>query len=121
MTAIGHRTGLFDIMNDLPPSPSCKIAETANLNERYVREWMGAMVVSGIVEYSSENDTYALPAEHGAWLTRKAASNNMAVIAQFISVLGSVEVHIVECFRKGGGAPYSQFKRFHQVMKVNLR
>ena len=44
MTSIGHRTGLFDAMAGLPPSTSCQIASAAHLDERYVREWLAAMV-----------------------------------------------------------------------------
>lgn len=40
MTSIGHRTGLFDTMKNLPPSTSKQIADAAGLNERYVREWL---------------------------------------------------------------------------------
>jgi hypothetical protein len=35
MTAIGHRTGLFDVMSTLSPAPSAQIAHKAGLNERY--------------------------------------------------------------------------------------
>jgi len=42
MTSIGHRTGLFDAMSTLPPPTADAIAEKAGLNERYVREWLGA-------------------------------------------------------------------------------
>jgi hypothetical protein len=44
MTSIGHRTGLFDAMAGLPPSTSYQIASAARLDERYVREWLAAMV-----------------------------------------------------------------------------
>jgi hypothetical protein len=61
MTNIGHRTGLFDAMAGLPPSTSEEIASAASLNERYVREWLGAMVVGKIVEHNPEEGTYQLP------------------------------------------------------------
>ena len=61
MISIGHRTGLFDAMAELPPSTSEEIASVANLNERYVREWLGAMVVGRVVEYDPEDGTYLLP------------------------------------------------------------
>jgi Rv2258c-like winged HTH domain len=44
MTSIGHRTGLFDTMSGTEPATSAEIAAAAGLNERYVREWLGAMV-----------------------------------------------------------------------------
>jgi ubiquinone/menaquinone biosynthesis C-methylase UbiE len=40
----------------------------------------------------------------------------MAVFTQYIGLMGSVEDDIVECFKKGGGVPYSRFSRFHEVM-----
>ncbi len=116
MTSIGHRTGLFDAMAGLSPSTSEGIASAANLNERYVREWLAAMVVGGVVEHYPEDGTYYLPPEHAAWLTRAATPDNIAVTAQFIPVLACVEDRIVESFENGGGVPYSAYSRFHEVM-----
>src|ERR687893_2211624 len=116
MTSIGHRTGLFDVMAGLPPSTSEQIALTADLNERYVREWLAAMVVGRIVEHNPEEGTYYLPQEHAAFLTRAASPDNIAAFAQYIPLLGSVEDGIVESFKNGGGVPYSAFPRFQEVM-----
>ncbi|MCB2230379.1 methyltransferase domain-containing protein [bacterium] len=116
MVSIGHRTGLFDTLGQLEPSTGEQIAHAANLNERYVREWLGAMVAGRIVAYDTESHTYYLPAEHAAFLTREASPDNIAVTAQYIAVLGSVEDQIIECFQHGGGVPYSSYPRFHEVM-----
>jgi len=116
MTSIGHRTGLFDAMSNLPPATSMEIAAATGLNERYVREWLGAMATGRIVEYDNATATYRLPAEHAAFLTRTASPNNLAVTAQFIPVLAVVEDQIIECFRNGGGVPYTAYPRFHEVM-----
>lgn len=116
MISIGHRTGLFDTMADLPPSTPAEIAEAAGLNERYVREWLGSQVTGRIIEYDAETGLYNLPAEHAAFLTRPAVQDNMASIAQFIPLLGAVEDDILECFKNGGGLSYQKFPRFHQVM-----
>lgn len=116
MASIGHRTGLFDTMRDLAPSTAAEIAHAAGLNERYVREWLGALVTSGVVEVDPTSTYYHLPAEHAAFLTRAAAADNLAVFAQYIAVLGEVESEIVACFKNGGGVPYEKFPRFHAVM-----
>lgn len=116
MISIGHRTGLFDTLAELPPSTSTQIAAAAGLNERYVREWLGAMVTGQIVEYDASAKTYHLPPEHSACLTRSASPNNMAVTAQFIPLLATVEDQIIDCFYRGGGVPYSSYGRFHQIM-----
>ena len=116
MTSIGHRTGLFDTMATLPPSTSHEIAKAAGLNERYVREWLGAMLVGGVVECDESGTRFELPAEHAASLTRASAADNMAVFAQYFAILGGVEDRIVECFEQGGGVPYEAYGRFHEVM-----
>lgn len=115
MTSIGHRVGLFDVMTDLPPATDQRIAEVARLNQRYVREWLGAMVTGQMIEYDPENSTYALPPEHAAVLTRSAGPNNLAGAAQFIPLVAQVEESVVECFRNGGGLPYSAYPRFHRL------
>jgi 2-polyprenyl-3-methyl-5-hydroxy-6-metoxy-1,4-benzoquinol methylase len=116
MTSIGHRTGLFDSMAANPPSTAAGVAAAAGLNERYVREWLGAMVASGVVDLDAESGLYSLPQEHAGMLTRKSPAQNLGVFAQYIPLLGAVEDDIVECFLKGGGVPYSRFARFHEVM-----
>jgi 2-polyprenyl-3-methyl-5-hydroxy-6-metoxy-1,4-benzoquinol methylase len=116
MISIGHRTRLFDTLSELPPSTSEEIAQAAGLNERYVREWLGAMLTGGIVECEPENRRFSLPAEHAMWLTRQATPDNVAVYAQYIPQLGAVEDQILDCFRNGGGVPYAEYKRFHQIM-----
>ena len=116
MVSLGHRTGLFDAMRELPPLTSMEIAKRAGLNERYVREWLGAMVTGGIVEFDPAPQRYSLPPEHAAFLSRAAAADNMAAFTQYIAILGAVEDDILRCFRNGGGVPYEKFPRFHEVM-----
>ena len=113
--SIGHRTGLLDAMAGLEPATSEEIAAASRLNERYVREWLGAMVTGDIVDYSPFRNLYHLPPEHAALLTR-AGEANLAAILQYFPVLGQVEDRLVECFRHGGGVGYEHFHRFHDVM-----
>jgi ubiquinone/menaquinone biosynthesis C-methylase UbiE len=116
MISIGHRTGLFDTMSHLPAAPVGTIAAAAQLNERYVREWLGAMVTGGVIDHDSRAGTFKLPPEHAAILTRAATPNNVAVTTQWISVLGGAEDAVVEAFYHGRGVPYSAYHRFHEVM-----
>ena len=121
MMSIGHRTGLFDTMAHMPPSTAAQIARAAQLNERYVREWLGAVVTGGIVEFEPAGDTYVLPPEHAAVLTRESSPNNVAVTSQWIAVLGGAEDAVVDAFRHGQGVPYAAYPRFHHVMAEESR
>lgn len=115
MASIGHRTGLFRTLSDGARQTSESLAARGGLHERYVREWLGAMVAAGVVEIDPATNTYWLPAEHAARLTDDGGMN-LAVYAQHISSLGSVEDDVVRCFHEGGGVPYERYTRFHEVM-----
>ena len=116
MASLGHRTGLFDAMAGRPPATSAEIASWARLQERYVREWLGAMTVGGVVRYDPETRRYHLPDAHAASLTRSAGPENLAGTMQFVSLLAGVEAEVSECFRVGGGVPYSAYGEFHRLM-----
>ncbi len=116
MMSIGHKTHLFDTMAGLTPSTSDRIARAAGLQERYVREWLGAMVTGQIIDYYPATKTYYLPAENAAWLTRAAGSNNFAFQPGYLVLVSNVQDQIINCFTKGGGVPYSAFPSFQGLM-----
>jgi SAM-dependent methyltransferase len=116
MVSVGHRTGLFDVMAAMPAATSAEIAARAGLNERYVREWLAAMTTGRIVDHDGAAETFSLPADHAACLTRAAGLDNLAIQAQYVGLLALVEDQIVDCFRHGGGVPYSAFPRLQAVM-----
>lgn len=115
MLSIGHRSGLLDAMAEVGPCTSTELAHRAHRDERYVREWLAAMLSSAIVHYDPSSRAYRLPAAHAALLTRAAGPNNMAIFSQMIGVCANVEDQIIDCFKDGGGLPYSKFPRFHEV------
>jgi SAM-dependent methyltransferase len=116
LLSLGHQTGLLDTMAGLPAATSFQIADAAGLDERYVREWLGGMVAARVVDYDAATQTYSLPKAHAAVLTRAAGPDNLARVAQFIPLLAEVEQKILDCFRRGGGLPYSAYPRFHTLM-----
>lgn len=115
MISIGYKTGLFDTIAQMKPSTSQEISQAAKLNERYIREWLAAMVTGNIIEYDSLTEKYFLPKEYSTFLTRKSGIDNLAVLAQYVSLMGNVEDKIVECFRNGGGLPYSEYPKFQEL------
>src|SRR5437016_5892378 len=56
MVDIGHRTGLFEALQ--VGGTSDEIAERAGLDERYVREWLGAVATGGIADYDPASGTF---------------------------------------------------------------
>jgi len=91
MTSLGHQVGLFDTIASHPAMSCQQIAQAAGLQERYVREWLGVMVTGRVIDLDPVAQTYALPPERAAWLTRAAGVNNLANDAQILPLLAQVE------------------------------
>jgi SAM-dependent methyltransferase len=114
MIDIGHRTGLFVAAAE-GAATSEGLARRAGLTERYVREWLGAMVTGGIVDYDPSDQTYLLPAERAACLTEGAT--NLAPMAQLHTHLGKHVHQVARAFREGGGVAYAAYRpEFTDVM-----
>ena len=108
MVDIGHRTALFEAAAK-GAGTSQQIADRAGLNERYVREWLGAMATGGIMEYDPGSRTFVLPPEHAVCLTG-TSSRNLAANSQGLAMLAKRLAGVTTCFRSGGGVPYSEFR-----------
>lgn len=115
MIDLGYRTGMLEALA-AGPGTSHELAERAGLTERYVRECLGALVTSGIVDYDAETSSYCLPAEHAICLTGPG-SLNLAPLSQINSLLGKHVGAVARSARDGGGVPYEEFRpEFTEVM-----
>jgi SAM-dependent methyltransferase len=115
MIDLGHRTGAFEALAQ-GPATSQELAERADLSERYVREWLGALVTGGVVLYDPVTRSYALPPEHAVCLTGQG-SLNLAPMAQVASLLAKHVDGVARAFTEGGGVPYEEFRpEFTDVM-----
>lgn len=107
MIDLGHRLGLFTAAaRGRATSP--ELAARAGLDERYVREWLGAMVTAEIMTYDGDGAVYTLPPEHAAALTGPS-SKNMGPMAAMVTLLGRNLSGVEDAFRTGGGVPYDAF------------
>jgi 2-polyprenyl-3-methyl-5-hydroxy-6-metoxy-1,4-benzoquinol methylase len=107
-TSIGGRLGLYTAMAGAGPLTSAELAAKTELNERYVREWLGAQVAGEYVDFDPDTQTYLLPDEHAAVLADP--SSPMYAIGSFfmIKALYATEDALVEAFRTGEGIGWEQ-------------
>lgn len=106
MLKIGDDLGLFDAAAQGPAS-SQQLAERTGLQERYVREWLGAMVTGGIFEYDADSLTYTLPPEHASLLT---GIDNVTGFAHRTVLFTKHLPGVTAAFKNGGGVPYTAFR-----------
>jgi SAM-dependent methyltransferase len=112
---IGHRTGLFATLAE-GPATSAELAARADLQERYVREWLAALASGGIVDHDPGSGSFRLPAEHAACLTGRGSAN-LAPLSRLDTHLAKHVDGVARAFREGGGVPYAEFRpEFTDVM-----
>ena len=101
LISLGYRTGLFEAAAE-GPATSAVLADRAGLQERYVREWLGAMVTGGFFRYDPVTGEYILPAEHARFLTGATAANAAPMAAMLQAFAGALPA-LEHCFAAGGG------------------
>jgi SAM-dependent methyltransferase len=115
MIDLADRTGLLDALAE-DPGTSHDLAGRAELNERYVRECLGALVTAKVVDYDADAERYRLPAEHALCLTGSGATN-LAPLSRIPTLLAHHLDEAETVVREGGGIPYERFRPgFTEVM-----
>ncbi|XP_071510508.1 S-adenosylmethionine-dependent methyltransferase Rv2258c-like [Diadema antillarum] len=116
--AFGIQSGLFDTLVGFQSNPktSQEIADAGNFKERYVREWLGAMVCSGIVEYNAVDKTYYIPAHRVPAFKKDELVGRTVTWCAGIPIMSEAYNAMLEVIKKDGplGVPYSKYTQFHQ-------
>jgi 2-polyprenyl-3-methyl-5-hydroxy-6-metoxy-1,4-benzoquinol methylase len=108
MSSIGDRLGLFKHLAQAPAT-SEELAERAHINERYAREWLGAMASAGYLEYDSAAGRFTLPPEHAPVLAQEGGPVFLGgVQEEFVGLVGPIN-KLMQAFRSGGGVPMEAY------------
>lgn len=104
---IGDRLGLFRVLAASGPCTSRSLARTVELDERYVREWLKAMVSANYVEFDAHEHEYSMTPEQVAVLAQDDSPVFAAGAFQFALPSLLLTPRLIESFRDGGGIPYA--------------
>jgi hypothetical protein len=103
MASLGDRLGFFKELARSGATTSVELAQRTGTQERYVREWLGAMANAGYLDYDPTSVRYALPPEHAPVLAQEAGPVFFGgVHEEFVGLLASFEKLLVHV-RAGGG------------------
>lgn len=108
MIDLADRTGLLDTLAE-GSGTSHDLASRAGLEERYVRECLGALVTGGLVLYAADEQRYTLPEEHALCLTGHEAMN-VTPLSRIPTLLAGYLEEATTVMREGGGIPYERFR-----------
>jgi 2-polyprenyl-3-methyl-5-hydroxy-6-metoxy-1,4-benzoquinol methylase len=105
---IGVRLGLFSALAASGPTTSLDLARRIGLAERYVREWLRAMVASRYVEHDPQGGAYFLTPEQVAALVDEGSRTFAAGAFQFALPSLMLTPRLMEVFKTGGGIPFGE-------------
>ena len=107
--AVGDRLGLFKNLAEQGPATSAELASRTNLNQRYLREWLGGMATAGYLNYDGPTKRFNLPAEHASVLAQENGPFFVGGMYQMLPAFTSVFEQVLTAFRSGGGVSQSQY------------
>ncbi len=109
MSSIGDRLGLFKNLAEQGSATSTELAERAQINERYAREWLGAMASAGYLWYDPATRRFTLPPEHIPVLAQEGGPVFFGGVQEEIVGLAGPVNQLMQAFRSGGGVPMEAY------------
>lgn len=105
---LGDKLGLFAALAAHGPSTSAELAGGLALDERYVREWLNAMVAARYVEHQPDRGTYAMTPEQAAVLAVEGGRLFAAGAFGFAIESLMLAPRLAGRFQHGGGIPFDE-------------
>ena len=109
LSYIGDRLGIFKALASAGSVTSAELAARTGLNERYVREWLGAMTAAKYISYDPATMRYTMTPEHAMILADEKSPFFMGGFMQMIVPEVALAPKLIDSFRTGKGLPQSEY------------
>lgn len=106
---LGDRLGLFKDLAANGAATSAELAVRTQLDERYLREWLGGLACAGYLAHDPKTNRFALPAEHAPVLAHETDLSSLGPEYHQLQGLLGVFDPLLAAFRQGGGVPQSAY------------
>src|SRR2546421_4017308 len=100
---------IFKIMSTAGPVTLTELTARTHLDERYLREWLAALVSAGYIQFEPSTAKYVLPPEHATVLVDESSPFFMGGMLQLLVPMHSMAPRVAEAFRTGKGAPLDEY------------
>lgn len=108
---IGDRLGLFKLLASTGPVSPEELAQRAQLQPRYVREWAAALVAAEYLQYNPETRQISLDPDHAEVLVNEESPFFVGGLAQMVPDHFRILPEIMRAFKEGGGVPYTSYSQ----------
>jgi 2-polyprenyl-3-methyl-5-hydroxy-6-metoxy-1,4-benzoquinol methylase len=109
LSYIGDRLGIFKALAGAGSVTSAELAARTGLNERYLREWLGAMTAAKYISYDPATMRYTMAPEHAMILADEKSPFFMGGFMQMIVPEVALAPKLIDSFRTGKGLPQSEY------------
>src|SRR6516165_11947477 len=109
LSYIGDRLGIFKSLAAAGAVTSAEFAARTGLNERYLREWLGAMTAAKYINYDPATARYSMSHEHAMVLADENSPFYMGGFMQMVVPEVAMAPKLLESFRTGRGVPQSEY------------
>lgn len=111
---MGNRLGLYKPLAGSTSLTAGELAARTGTDERYVREWLEAQTVAGILEVENadvpaSSRRFYLPPGHAEVLTDQESVNYLAPISRIAVAAAQPMEAIISAFRTGGGVSFADY------------
>ncbi|HLW70791.1 MAG TPA: class I SAM-dependent methyltransferase [Candidatus Binataceae bacterium] len=109
LSYVGDRLGIFKTLASAGAVTSVELAAKTGLNERYLREWLGAMTAAKYISYDPAGSRYSMSREHAMILADETSPFFMGGFMQIAALEVGMAPKLLESFRTGKGIPQSEY------------
>lgn len=109
---LGVRLGLYRALAENGPQTSAELASRTRLDERYVREWLQAETIAGLVSASTDDmsaATFELAPGVRTVLVEETEPAYLGGLGEAAAAVGGAVHAVADAFRTGQGVPLSAY------------
>ena len=108
---LGIHLGFYRSLADSPATPTA-LAERTGCDERYVREWLTAQAVAGLLTVAGPEPASAeFALAYGTYevLVDETSPAYLGGLADIVAAAGRVLPQLADAYRTGAGVPYAAY------------
>lgn len=106
---LGYRLGLLQAMATEDAMSPAELAGRFGYSERYVREWLEAMVAGEYLSHDANTDRFSLPSAYAEVLVEPDSPYAAIGTIGWVTSMARILPNLMEAFKNGGGVPFKAY------------
>jgi 2-polyprenyl-3-methyl-5-hydroxy-6-metoxy-1,4-benzoquinol methylase len=108
LVRLGDALGLYKILQSKGPMTSVELAQAANVDERYLREWLSHQAASNYLSYDAGSAKFALPPEQAMIFANEDSPVYMMGGFDMMKAMLDNQPKVQAAFKSGAGVAWGE-------------